>query len=1162
MGKRATSWRLLLLLALLASAPGALAGDAAEATPPHAPDKLWKCLANVKALRVVTRTTSPAEYAAAAEGWNRLYSSSPLAVLFPRKERAVAAAVRCARAAGVRIVPRCGGSSFMGYSERDGMLTMDLTEMNGVKVARDRKTVTVGGGARLGEVYYKVWKQAGDRLTIVAGTCPSVGAGGHILGGGMGWLSLQHGMACDQLVSLRMVTAGGKAVVAHKKRNPDLFAASCGGGGGNFGIVTEMKLKLVPVAPLYTQASVEIGADKAAAWLEHYDSKLNDLAHPALFMEPRLDKLKVKVGLHWPGDTASLEAELRRVALLGPGSFWTSATAMTSPREGTWADSLLSFAGAQAQGTLESLTNFTYMRTKRDAAGFKELSWCPLQPTNSSSWQRVLNALNETGNSMKWKRAGPKSAVGRVDPGATAFPWRKALWCSQLASRWKSASDVAAGLAGLQRATEVFNPIFGQTAYINYLEGSIPIEAYYGPNLAWLKTVKRRGSCRAAVLRVALAYALLPLATTGSPLAAAASASPRLQSLLPPRAPGRPAECVMPFSASLLGRALSASAGTARRATAAARRVNRGTSTAPWVTPALRDGTCRAAAGMSSSAGSAPVAAAAAEAAPILDGGAAAPSSNGGSAASAQGLRSLEDLPFDNTFTAELPGDISESNLPRQVHSSFYSWVTPSPTGTEPTTIAASADVARLVGLDPEEAKRPEFALIFSGNAPLPQTRSYSQCYGGHQFGHWAGQLGDGRAICLGQAVNAEGERWELQLKGAGRTPFSRMADGRAVLRSSIREYIASEAMHAMGVPTTRALSLVATGDQVMRDMFYNGNAQFEPGAVVCRVSRSFVRFGTFQLPVTRPADKGMVKILADYVIRHHFQHLAGEDNKYGAFLKEVSERTAHLVAEWHRVGFVHGVLNTDNMSVLGETIDYGPYGFMERFDPDFTPNTTDIPGRRYCFRDQPEIGQWNVLQLAKALVVAGVITEDEAAAALQAYADVITVEYQGGIAAKLGLKRYDADVARSIMRIMYDDSADFTNTFRSLSSVRAAGGEEMDGASGLPAALAAALGPLEEERYAAWRDWLQLYRGALLAQGMPDAERAAMQDAVNPAVIPRNHVMGDIIGDAEQGNYESLHRYMAALLRPYEADGLDPAWLEPAPKECRVGVELLSCSS
>ncbi|KAL4419101.1 hypothetical protein ABPG77_010040 [Micractinium sp. CCAP 211/92] len=664
---------------------------------------------------------------------------------------------------------------------------------------------------------------------------------------------------------------------------------------------------------------------------------------------------------------------------------------------------------------------------------------------------------------------------------------------------------------------------------------------------------------------------------------------------------GRPTDCSPPFmplgaslrfrpATALLGRALSSTSSSlaGSPAAASARRAAATSSSSsslqptcaatPWGPGASaashrRSPACSAgAAGMSSSSASA-AAGAAAEAASLAAPAFSPPGSeilDGAEAAAGEGgpaLATLETLKFDNTFTAELPGDSSESNVPRQVSGALYSWVPPTRTGTEPTTIAASADVARLVGLEPGETRRPEFALIFSGNAPLPQTRSYSQCYGGHQFGHWAGQLGDGRAICLGQALNAKGERWELQLKGAGRTPYSRMADGRAVLRSSIREYIASEAMHAMGVPTTRALSLVATGDQVIRDMFYNGNAQYEPGAVVCRVSKSFVRFGTFQLPVTRGADEiGLVPLLADYVIRHHYSHLEeGSANKYAAFLREVAQRTGRLVAEWHRVGFVHGVLNTDNMSILGETIDYGPYGFLERFDPDFTPNTTDLPGRRYCFRDQPEIGQWNVLQLARALVLANLVSQEETAEALQAYATTLTEGYESGMAAKLGLKEYSSEAAAGLLGLMYEDSADYTNTFRSLSSISATADSDVGGvdeASGLPAELAAVLGPLEEERYAAWRDWVALYRRRLQKQGLPEEERIALQNAANPAVVPRNHVMVGIISEAEIGNYAPLHSYMAALLKPYSGEGLDPAWLEPAPKKCRLGVELLSCSS
>lgn len=240
----------------------------------------------------------------------------------------------------------------------------------------------------------------------------------------------------------------------------------------------------------------------------------------------------------------------------------------------------------------------------------------------------------------------------------------------------------------------------------------------------------------------------------------------------------------------------------------------------------------------------------------------------------------------------------------------FYTPVQPTPADGDPTLIAASADTAALLGLDPREFGTAEFVRCFGGVEVPRAWKPWAQCYGGHQFGSWAGQLGDGRAISLTEVINASGERWELQLKGAGKTPYSRRADGRAVLRSSLREYVASEAMQWLGIPTTRALSLVATNDAVLRDMFYDGRAKLEPGAIVCRVARSFIRFGTFQLPASRSEDAN-VALLADYTIKHHYPHLQGREDARAAWFKEICERTAKLAAAFQAVGFVHGVLNT-----------------------------------------------------------------------------------------------------------------------------------------------------------------------------------------------------------------------------------------------------------
>ena len=278
--------------------------------------------------------------------------------------------------------------------------------------------------------------------------------------------------------------------------------------------------------------------------------------------------------------------------------------------------------------------------------------------------------------------------------------------------------------------------------------------------------------------------------------------------------------------------------------------------------------------------------------------------------------------------------------------------------------------------------------------------------YGGHQFGNWAGQLGDGRAINLGEVIGRDGQHWALQLKGAGATPYSRTADGLAVLRSSIREFLCSEAMHHLGVPTTRALSLIQTGEQVMRDMMYDGNAEFEPGAVVCRVSPSFVRFGNFQLFAARD-ELDELRALTNFVIQQHFPHLLGDlelesPELVAAFFDAVCQRTVRMVVEWMRVGFVHGVMNTDNMSILGLTIDYGPYGWLDDYDPDWTPNTTDAQHRRYRYGQQANVALWNCYQLANALYPL-VNNSQPLEASLEAFQASYQSEWHSMMASKLG---------------------------------------------------------------------------------------------------------------------------------------------------------------
>ncbi|MFN8986259.1 MAG: protein adenylyltransferase SelO, partial [Burkholderiales bacterium] len=333
-------------------------------------------------------------------------------------------------------------------------------------------------------------------------------------------------------------------------------------------------------------------------------------------------------------------------------------------------------------------------------------------------------------------------------------------------------------------------------------------------------------------------------------------------------------------------------------------------------------------------------------------------------------------LTFDNQFRRELPGDPETSNTTRQVNGAVWSPVMPTPVAA-PRLIAYSQEMANELGLSAAIMQSTEGVNALGGNGVFAGSEPYATVYGGHQFGHWAGQLGDGRAIYLGEVVNAAGKRHELQLKGAGPTPYSRRADGRAVLRSSIREFLCSEAMFHLGIPTTRALSLVATGDKVVRDMFYDGNPEREPGAIVCRVAPSFTRFGHFEIHAARN-DTALLKQLVEFTIARDFSELdlpLDPIERVGAWFGVIAQRTAVMVAHWMRVGFVHGVMNTDNMSILGLTIDYGPYGWIDNFDPGWTPNTTDAEGKRYCYGRQPEIARWNLERLGSALLT---LTADE----------------------------------------------------------------------------------------------------------------------------------------------------------------------------------------
>ena len=529
-------------------------------------------------------------------------------------------------------------------------------------------------------------------------------------------------------------------------------------------------------------------------------------------------------------------------------------------------------------------------------------------------------------------------------------------------------------------------------------------------------------------------------------------------------------------------------------------------------------------------------------------------------------------LDFDNSFLRALPGDPNTSNVTRKVLGACYSRVDPTPVRA-PQTIAYAAEVAALLGLSEDFCKSDAFAQVFSGNARLEGMQPWAACYGGHQFGHWAGQLGDGRAISLGEVMGHGGQRWELQLKGAGPTPYSRASDGRAVLRSSIREFLCSEAMHHLGVPTTRALSLVRTGDMVVRDMFYNGNARPEPGAVVCRVAPSFLRFGNFEIFAMRQDTETLGRLL-DYAIETHFPALgAPSPEVYVAWLAEVCRRTAEMVIHWMRVGFVHGVMNTDNMSILGQTIDYGPYGWIDDYDPDWTPNTTDAHGRRYRFGHQPTVALWNLVRLAQA--IAPIMGDKEALQeALQSYQRTLDDGIRAMMASKLGLRAFepDTDVAlvNELLPMLKRAETDMTIFYRRLADLPCAsedaageGEEEDDGQ------LVARIGDahyeeLTQEQVRLVADWLRRYRARVRRDGTSDDARRAAMNRVNPNYVLRNYLAQQAIDRAEEGDPSMVHELLEVMRHPYDEQPRHEPWAGKRPDWARdkPGCSMLSCSS
>lgn len=525
-------------------------------------------------------------------------------------------------------------------------------------------------------------------------------------------------------------------------------------------------------------------------------------------------------------------------------------------------------------------------------------------------------------------------------------------------------------------------------------------------------------------------------------------------------------------------------------------------------------------------------------------------------------------LKLDDRFINDLAADPEVSTRRRQVEAAAFSYVTPR-VPTRPRLLHAVSDVAAMVGLNESDIGSDQFTAVFSGALVPEGVRPYAMCYGGHQFGSWAGQLGDGRAINLAE-VNHNHVRSTLQLKGSGETPYSRTADGLAVLRSSVREHLCSEAMFHLGVPTTRSLSLIETGDQVMRDVMYDGHPEYEPGAVVCRVAPSFIRFGSFEIFASR-GDTVRLKELLDYTIKNFFPEYDLNQQGYVDFYREVARRTMVMTVDWQRVGFVHGVMNTDNMSIHGLTIDYGPYGWLEGYDPDWTPNTTDRQFGRYRYGNQPQIALWNLAKLASALlsVIESVEPLQEI---LEDCQRDFPVQYNEMIAAKLGLDRFQADdegLITDLQEVLMLTETDMTIFFRGLAEIEASCdfGNKEDWVAKLPKTVSDAFytpAELQSDIANRWHIWLCSYVDRLKRNSMNPDERITRMNAVNPKYVLRNYMAQMAIDQATSGDLSLINELHEVLRHPYDEQTSMNRWFAKRPEWARhkVGCSMLSCSS
>ena len=519
------------------------------------------------------------------------------------------------------------------------------------------------------------------------------------------------------------------------------------------------------------------------------------------------------------------------------------------------------------------------------------------------------------------------------------------------------------------------------------------------------------------------------------------------------------------------------------------------------------------------------------------------------------------ELNIKDTFSKELPSDPILENTRRQVSEATHSYVIPK-IPSQPKLIHASREIANAIGLDEEAIKSKDFLDVFSGSKVYPKSKPYAMAYAGHQFGNWAGQLGDGRAINLFE-VEEKNKRWAIQLKGSGETPYSRQGDGLAVLRSSIREYLCSEAMYHLGVPTTRALSLMLSGDDVLRDVLYNGHPVYEKGAIVARVAPTFIRFGNFELFAARN-DIENLKKLTDYTLKYFYPEL-GKPSKetYIKLFEAVTQRTLNMIIHWQRVGFVHGVMNTDNMSILGLTIDYGPYGWLEDFDFGWTPNTTDSKNKRYRYGNQPNIGLWNLLQLANALYP--LIEEAEPIEAiLNQYQTDFEKQSLQMMRSKLGLQvamEADAKLMTNLEDCLLLTETDMTIAFRLLAHFKKG---DADNGLGIIEKAFYNREELTKDKLLQWKVWFKAYDQRLQKEEATDAERHQMMNTVNPKYVLRNYMAQLAIEDADKGDYGLVEDLFQLLKAPYDEQPEYEKWFAKRPEWARhkVGCSMLSCSS